>query len=103
MEENIVKRIRGVLRSAEASKSELTGMKMNGSMYGNIFTACITLQELDKFISRCRKNTAPGVNGVRIDHIAALPNHLQEGIAVLLRIPYMSGLKYTDWNQEILN
>ena len=45
---------------------------MNGSMYGNIFTAEITLHELNKFIARCRKNTAPGVGGIRIDHIAAL-------------------------------
>jgi hypothetical protein len=35
--------------------------------------------------------------------IAALPDHILEAIAVLLSIPCMSGLKYTDWNQEILN
>ena len=84
----IPERVRGVLRCAEACKSKLTGTKMNGSMYGNIFTAEITLQELDKFIARCRKNTAPGVSGIRIDHIAALPDHIREAIAVLLSAPY---------------
>jgi hypothetical protein len=64
----IPERVRGVLRSAEACTSKLTGTKMNGSMYGNIFSSWITLHELGKFIARCRKNTAPGVSGIRIDH-----------------------------------
>ena len=72
-------------------------------MYGNIFTANITLQELDKFIARFKKKSAPGVSGIRIDHIAALPNHIREAMATVLSIPYTSGLKYTAWNQEILN
>ena len=84
----VPERIREVLRSAEACTSRLTGTKMNGKMYGNIFTANITLQELDKFIARCKKNTAPGVSGIRIDHIAALPDHIREATATVLSIPY---------------
>ena len=96
-------RVRGVLRCAEACKSKLTGMQMTAEMYGNTFTSQITLQELDKFIARCKKNTAPGVSGIRIDHIAALPDDMREAVAKILSVPYISGLKYTDWNEEILN
>ena len=43
------------------------------------------------------------MSGVRIYRIAALPDDMREAVAKILSIPYISGLKYTDWNEKILN
>ena len=95
--------VRGVIRCARASTSKLTGTAMNASMYGNIFTADITLQELDRYLARVRKNTAPGISGIRVDHIAGLPDEMRLAIAKVLSVPYTSGLKYTAWQEQIVN
>ena len=92
-----------VIRCARASTSKLTGTAMNASMYGNIFTADITLQELDRYLARVRKNTAPGISGIRVDHIAGLPDEMRLAIAKVLSVPYTSGLKYTAWQEQIVN
>jgi hypothetical protein len=84
--------VRGVIRCAQAVKSKTTGEPMSANMYGNTFTAAITLQELDKYIARVRKNTAPGVSGIRVDHIASLPLHMRKAIAQVLSVPYTSGM-----------
>ena len=76
---------------------------MKGEMYGDLFTAPITLQELTKYLNRTKKNTAPGRSGIRIDHIAALPKDMQQGIANLLSLPYVTGLGFDMWNDEIVN
>ena len=55
--------------------------------YGTIFTSEITLTKLDKYLAKKKKNTAPGVSGIRIDHIAALTDEYREMIAQLLSIP----------------
>jgi hypothetical protein len=79
------------------------GIKMNGDMYGDMFTAPITLEELTGYIKRTKKNTAPGKSGIRIDHIAALPEHMYKAIADLLSLPYVTGLGFDMWNDEIAN
>ena len=43
------------------------------------------------------------MSGIRIDHIAALPDEYREMIAQLLSIPYLTGTKFEDWNNEIVN
>ena len=50
-----------------------------------------------------RKNTALEVSGKRIDHIAALSKERREMITQLLSIPYLTGTKYDDWNNENIN
>ena len=74
---------------------------MHADMYTDIFTAMVTLQELDSYLARTRKNTAPGVSGIRIDHIAALPQGLRQAMADLLSVPYFTGLTYTAWGKGI--
>ena len=65
---------------------------MTAGMYGNIFNSAITLEELDKYIARIKKNTAPGLSGIRVGHIAALPDDLRNAIAEVLSIPYTTGM-----------
>ena len=60
-------------------------------------------KKLDRYLAKKKKNTAPGVSGIRIDHIAALPDEYREMIAQLLSIPYLTGTKFEDWNNEIVN
>ena len=50
-----------------------------------------------------KNNTAPGISGIRVDHIKALPRRHREGIAKLLSIPYMTGMGYTAWGEQIVN
>ncbi len=100
--ECIPPRLRKVFCSAEVCKNK-HGQRRTAEMYTDIFTAPITLRELDKYIAKTKKNTAPGVSGVRIDHIAALPSDLRTTIAELLSIPYLTGLSYTAWGEEIVN
>ena len=94
--EKIPEKVRGVIRCAQAAQSKLTGEPMSAKMYGNIFTAKISLQELDRYLARVRKNTAPGISGIRVDHIASLPTELLEAVAKILSVPYTSGMTYTD-------
>ncbi|HHZ81429.1 MAG TPA: hypothetical protein EYN64_01680 [Flavobacteriales bacterium] len=75
----------------------------NIEMYGNIFTREITIKELDKYLGRTKKNTAPGMSGIRVDHIAALPYNIREAIALILSLTYVTGLGFTAWNKEIVN
>ena len=76
---------------------------MKAEMYRNIFTSEISLEELEKYIARIKKNTAPGMSGIRVDHIAALPDNLRKAIAKLLSIPYTTGMGYSAWKEEIVN
>ena len=92
-----------MIRCAQAAQSKLTGEPMSAKMYGNIFTAEISLQELDRYLARVRKNTAPGISGIRVDHIASLPIELREAVAKILSVPYTSGMTYTDWKEQIVN
>ena len=77
--------------------------RMEGRMYGNIFTAAITRREMDACIARMRKNTAPGVSGIRIDDVAALPEEMRELIALAMSLPYITGMGYAMWKEEIVN
>lgn len=94
--------LRKVFEQAQAVKNNKK-QTMNGTMYGNIFTEEITITELDKYLERTKKNTAPGKSGIRVDHIAVLPLKLREGIAKFLSLPYLTGIEFKDWNEEILN
>ena len=100
--QQIPQELRGVFKCAQACKDK-TGQTMKAEMYGNIFTSEITLKELDKYIARIKKNTAPGLSGIRVDHIAALPDNLRKAIAKLLSIPYTTGMGYSAWKEEIVN
>jgi hypothetical protein len=64
---------------------------MSARMYGKVFTAAITLHELDRYLARVRKNTAPGISRIRVDHIAGLPEDMRLAIAKVLSVPYTSG------------
>ena len=94
---NIPKRLRRVFQCVTPRKG------ITPEIYGDIFTSRVTLEQLQRYIARKKKNTAPGVSGIRIDHIAALPTEYKEMVAQLLSIPYISGEGYEDWNQEIVN
>ena len=100
--EKIPEEIRKVYKASEVCVNK-DGIKMNGDMYGDMFTAPITLEELTGYIKRTKKNTAPGKSGIRIDHIAALPEHMHKAIADLLSLPYVTGLGFDMWNDEIAN
>ena len=100
--DQIPTQLKAVFHEAKVCKNKY-GDTMSGEMYGDLFTAPITLEELKTYIKRTKKNTAPGKSGIRIDHIAALPEKLQQGIADLLSIPYVTGLGFDSWNDEIVN
>jgi len=72
----IPKELRYIYKQASAVYNK-KGERMEGRMYGNIFTAAITTREMDAYIARMRKNTALGVSGIRIDHAAALPEEMR--------------------------
>ena len=94
---NIPSELQDVYKTARKRKD------IDASIYGDIFTSEITLEMLDKYLGKKKKNTAPGVSGIRIDHIAALPTTHRKMIAQLLSLPYLTGTKYADWNEEIVN
>ena len=79
----IPEKLRPVFRCAQACINK-DGIRMKPEMYGNTFTKKIDLEELDKFLARTKKNTAPGLSGIRIDHIASLPDHMRTSIAEIL-------------------
>lgn len=58
---------------------------------------------LDKYISKKKKNTAPGESGIRIDHIAAPGVAQRRMICNLLSIVYLTGMGYEQWKHEIVN
>ena len=100
--EAIPTRLRNVYKIAKAVKNK-QGITMNAEHYGNMFTREVTLKELDKYLARTKKNTAPGKSGIRIDHIAALPDEIRKCISNLLSIPYVTGLGYDAWKVELVN
>jgi len=100
--EQIPDKLRGVFKCAKACINK-EGKAMSPEMYGDTFTAKITLAELDRYIARIKKNTAPGMSGIRVDHIAALPDNMRKAIAKVLSIPYTTGMGYSDWKEEIVN
>ena len=100
--EQIPDKLRGVFKCAKACINK-EGKPMSPEMYGDTFTAKITLAELDRYIARIKKNTAPGMSGIRVGHIAALPDNMRGAIAKVLSIPYTTGMGYSDWKEEIVN
>ena len=58
---------------------------------------------MDKYLTKTKKNTSPGKSAIRIDHIAALPDGMRKTIAVLLSLPYTTGIGFDAWKHEIVN
>ena len=50
-----------------------------------------------------KNNTPPGISGIRIDHIKALPRKQRESIAKLISIPYITGIGFAAWKKQIVN
>jgi len=98
----IPKKLRYIYKQARAAYNN-KGERMEGRMYGNIFTAAITRGEMDAYLARMRKSTAPGVSGIRIDHVAALPEEMRELIALAISLPYITGMGYAMWEEEIVS
>ena len=94
--------LRTVFRHARTVNNS-SGVQMKPSMYGNIFITDVSMKMLKRYITKKKKNTAPGESGIRIDHIAALPDGHKEMIRQLLSIVYLTGLGYTKWRREIVN
>jgi hypothetical protein len=76
---------------------------MTGLEYGNIFTDVVGIGLSGSYTGAKKKNTAPGVTGIRIDHIAALGMDHRQMICNLLSLVYLTGLGYTQWKYEIVN
>ena len=76
-------KLRPVLKMAEMAKTK-TGDKMTTEKYGDLFNREIKIEELDKYLTTVKNNTAPGISGIRIDHIKALSRRQKESIAKLL-------------------
>ena len=79
------------------------GEKMTPAHYGDIFTKEFTLQELDEYLKRIKKNTAPGKSDIRVDHVISLPEEHRAAIAKLLSIPNLTGLSFDNWEYELVN
>jgi len=77
----IPKKLRYIYKHARAVYNK-NGERIEGRMYGDIFTVAITRREMDAYVARMRKNTTPGVSGIRIDHVAALPEEMRELIVI---------------------
>ena len=54
--------------------------KINTALYGNMFSEPINFNEFRAYISGKRKNKAPGMSGIRIDHICGLHEQGQKDI-----------------------
>ena len=74
-----------------------------GTLYGDIFTKEFSIQELDRYLTKIKKNTAPGKSGIRVDHIISLPTEQRTAIAKLLSLPNLTGLGYDNWAHELVN
>ena len=75
----------------------------DGEIWGCIFCREIKIEELDKYLTTVKNNTAPGISGIRIDHIKALPKKQRESIAKLISIPYITGIGFAAWKKQIVN
>ena len=63
----------------------------------------IHFNEFRTYISGKRKNKAPGMSGVRMDHICGLHEQGQKDINLLLSITYISEMTFSAWHKEIIN
>ena len=79
-----------------------TNQPVKASIYGDLFTSEIDVELFDNIIKSKAKNKAPGKSNVRIDHIAAAPAKLREAFRQILSLPYLCGIKYKDWQNEII-
>jgi len=95
-------KLRYIYKEARTVKNK-HGVRMSAKMYGDIFTSEITTDMMDAHISSVKKNTHPGKSGIRIGHVAALPDEMRDIVAIAISLPYMTGLHYDAWNEEIVN
>ena len=63
--------LRKVFEHAKAVKKS-NGETISKRDYGNIFTSQVSIESFNKYLKKKKKNTAPGVSEIRIDHIVAL-------------------------------
>ena len=98
----IPKKLRKVFLHAKVVNNK-KGEKMTPEHYGDLFTKEFSLQELDRYLTKIKKNTAPGKSGIRVDHIISLPTEQRTAIARLLSIPNLTGLSYDNWTHELVN
>ena len=94
--------LRGVFEHARAVENK-KGERMHAGMYGDIFTSEIPIEAFERYVSYKKKNTAPGVSHIRIDHIAALSETYRQMICDMLSVVYITGMGYTAWKKEIAN
>jgi hypothetical protein len=86
-------KLRGVLRCARAV-ADREGDIAGPRHYGDIFTSPISMQRLKRWLARKKKNTAPGIRGIRVDHLAAAPTRALRAWARMLSMPYVAGCMY---------
>ena len=98
----VPRNVKSVFKHAKTVKNN-KGETMSGKHYGNIFTSEFTLKELDEYLKRIKKNTAPGKSGIRVDHIISLPDGHRTAIAKLLSLPNLTGLGFENWKHELVN
>jgi hypothetical protein len=95
-------KLRGVLRCAK-TVADKAGNTARPQHHGDIFTIAISMHRLKRWLARKKKNTAPGVSGVRVDHLAAAPTRALRARARVLSMPYVAGCMYSAWAEETVN
>ena len=73
------------------------------SDYDGIFDTEIPFEQFDAYCRSKAKNKAPGKSGVRIDHICSAREEDRKLICKILSLPYLTGLTFTSWDDEIIN
>ena len=94
--------LRKVFEHAKAVKKS-NGETISKRDYGNIFTSQVSIESFNKYLKKKKKNTAPGVSEIRIDHIVALNVDHKQMICNLLSMVYLTGMGYDQWKHEIVN
>jgi len=90
-----------IFEQSKVKLSSITGRPIT-DLTEDIFTTEIDKGAWRDYIASKKKNTSPGFSGIRIDHIAAAPPKMAEAIRKLLSLPYLSGIKYRQWENEII-
>eukprot|EP00935_MAST-01C_sp_MAST-1C-sp1_P001249 g1249.t1 len=98
----IPQRFAPIFQAAKRINDSQTDKPVKSSIYGDIFETEIGEQLFEDIINGKPKNKAPGINGVRIDHLVASPKKLREAVRKLLSLPYLSGIRFNEWKHEMI-
>lgn len=71
--------------------------------YGDMFTTQINFEKFKRYMGYKSKNKSPGESHIRLDHICGLHEEGIRGICKLISIPYLCGMTYTSWNNEVIS